>query len=172
MGTMRGILIAVSALAFSASAASAQKTLSLGISGGLTIPTGEMADAQASGYHVGGHLNLAPESLPVELLFDATFHSFGGNLDLPLPVDFTTFGVSGSAAYVIGGTDMRPYLMGGIGMYFSKADVPGADSQSDFGFNFGGGVRFMLSGMTTFLQARANIVKDNTFIPISFGILF
>src|SRR5262245_27018540 len=87
-GIMRGLLIAVGALVVSASVARAQKTMTLGISAGLSLPSGDFADLQASGYHVGGHLNFAPESLPVELLLDGTFHSFKGNLDQPLPIDF------------------------------------------------------------------------------------
>jgi hypothetical protein len=138
----------------------------------MGIPTGEFADFQESGYHIGGHLNLAPASLPVELLFDVTYHNFSGNSDLVIPVDFSYFSVSGNAAYVFSGVGMRPYLMGGIGMYFGKADVDGADSESDFGFDVGGGLRFMLSGFSSFLQGRVNFVGDATFIPISFGVVF
>jgi len=167
-----GLALALATLVLSTSSASAQKTVSLGVSGGLSVPTGQLADRQASGFHVGGHLNFAPASLPFEILVDATYHSFDGNLDLTTPISVSYFGIAGSAAYVFPGTSMRPYIMGGGGMYFGKADVPGAESDSEFGFNVGGGLRFVLSGLSTFLQVRANFVGDNTFVPISFGILF
>ncbi len=167
-----GLALAFAALVLSTSSANAQKTLSLGVSGGLSVPTGQFADFQASGFHVGGHLNLAPASLPIQILVDGTYHSFDGNLDLATPISVSYFGVAGNVAYVFPGASMRPYLMGGVGMYFGKADVPGAESESEFGFNAGGGLRFVLSGLSTFLQVRANFVGDNTFIPISFGILF
>ena len=166
------VLTALASLIVVSSPAAAQRSITLGVSGGLSLPTGTMSDAFSSGYHVGGHLNFAPESSPVELMVDATYHSFGGNLDLPEPVDFSYFGISGSAAYMLPGENSQPYLMGGVGMYFGKADVEGAESDSEFGFNVGGGIRFLLSGLSTFFQVRANFVGDNTFIPVSFGVMF
>jgi hypothetical protein len=50
--------------------------------------------------------------------------------------------------------------------------LPGAESESEFGFSAGGGLRFVLSGFNSFLQARVNIVGDHTFVPISFGVVF
>jgi hypothetical protein len=167
-----GVALAISALLISSSSASAQRVFAIGVSGGVSFPTGDMADAQRSGYHIGGHLNFNPPALPVELLVDATYHSFEGNLDLPDPIDFSMLGVSASAAYVLPGVALRPYLMGGVGMYFGKADIPGAERESEFGFNVGGGLRFTLSGLSTFVQARANFVDEATFVPVSFGILF
>jgi opacity protein-like surface antigen len=133
---------------------------------------GEMADFQGSGYHVAGHANLTPASLPVEIMLDGTFHSFDAKSNVPFGEKFSYFGAGAGAAYVFPGLSMRPYLLGGIGMYFGKADVPGAESESEFGFNAGGGLRFVLSGFNSFLQARVNIVGDHTFVPISFGIVF
>jgi opacity protein-like surface antigen len=155
-----------------ASAAQAQRALSLGISGGLSLPMGEMADFQGTGYHVAGHANINSASLPFEILLDGTYHSFDAKSGAAFGEKFSYFGAGASAAYVFPGLTMRPYLLGGVGMFFGKADVPGAESESEFGFSAGGGLRFVLSGFNSFLQARVNIVGDHTFVPISFGVVF
>jgi len=167
-----GLAMAFGSLVLVSSSASAQRTVAIGVSGGLSVPTGTMAESQVSGFHVGGHVNLSPASLPFEILLDLTIHNFDGNMDQPSPLDFRSVGVSGNAAYVFPGADMRPYLLGGVGMYFGKPDIAGADNESEFGFDVGGGMRFVLSGLTSFIQVRANFVGDRTFVPISFGILF
>jgi hypothetical protein len=151
------------------STASAQRVMSVGISGGVSLPTGDLSDSQDMGYNIGAQLNFAPPALPVELIVDAAYHSFEGKEFVP---KVGIFGVTGNAAYIFPGLMIRPYVMGGLGMFFSKVDAPGASSKSDFGFNVGGGLRFVLSGFNTFLQARAMFIDDSTFIPISFGAIF
>ena len=169
-----GSSLAAALLLVGTSAAQAQKVFSVGVSGGLSLPMGDMSDVFASGFHVGGHVNIAPPSLPIEILLDGTYHGFEENSDLPPAArfKFSSFDVSGSAAYAFSGMTMRPYIMGGVGMYFGKVDAPGAENDSEFGFHAGAGLRFLLSGFNTFLQGRINFVGDFTYVPISFGILF
>jgi len=93
-----------------------------------------------------------------------------------------TMALTANAAYTLPGVAVRPYVIGGVGMYSSKADVDGAESSSDFGLNGGVGVRFALGGLSTFAEARFHniFVKDELsgekanvqFSPITFGIQF
>jgi opacity protein-like surface antigen len=172
-GMLSLVAVALVAAMTTAQTAEAQRSFGLGVSGGLTLPTGDFGEVFNSGYHIGGHLNLAPASLPVELLFDVTYHSFEGDDDLVVtPFDFSFLSIAANAAYVLPGVSVRPYLMGGVGVYLGKADVEGAERESDVGLSLGGGLRFPLSGLSSFLQARVNFVDDVTMIPISFGIVF
>ena len=77
-----------------------------------------------------------------------------------------------------------PYLIGGLGYYNTKFDLDNVDSESDFGFNVGIGMKFNLSGFGTFAEIRyhtifsgndddAGVDIGNTnFIPLTFGIMF
>jgi hypothetical protein len=166
-------IITASALCAAPSLLLAQRSVMLGVSAGLSLPTGEMADAQTSGYHIGGQLTLAPAgAAPIEFIVDVTYHDFDGNSDMLFPFSFRYVNATANAAYVFPGLTVRPYVLGGLGLFMGKADLPGADSESDFGFSAGAGARFVLSGFSTFIQAKANFVSDHTFIPISFGVIF
>ena len=59
---------------------------------------------------------------------------------------------------------MRPYGMGGLGMYSVKGEVDGTgETESKFGFNLGGGLQFMpnpTSSMSFGLEARWHSVFD------------
>jgi hypothetical protein len=166
---------AISAFALAAPAQlEAQRPLSLGVSAGLSLPNGDMADVLNSGYHIGGHLNLVPATFPVEIHFDVTYHSFDENNDILAPFTFTYLNVGANAAYVLPGIAVRPYLLGGIGMYMGKSDFGNvtSDTESELGFAIGAGARFVMSGISSFVQLRMNFVDDWTFMPISFGVLF
>ena len=71
---------------------------------------------------------------------------------------------------------MRPYLIGGAGIYGYKSDVSGASTNTDFGLNGGIGASFPLSGFNTFVEARYHHiftdVSATQFIPVTFGISF
>ncbi|MDB4899163.1 MAG: hypothetical protein JWN53_971, partial [Gemmatimonadetes bacterium] len=80
----------------------------------------------------------------------------------------------------LGPTGASPYLIGGVGAYNVKADfgnngTNGNNSQTEAGFNVGGGIRFPLGLLSTFLEARYHktLGDSNTqYVPITFGINF
>jgi opacity protein-like surface antigen len=172
----------------SASVASAQSVspIRFGIAGGLSIPQGDDADFVGTGYNITGTLGFQAPMVPVGLRFDLGYNGFGEKDD------------SGITANVISGTlngifnlsaapAMSPYLIGGVGMYRYKVEIDtplgdGEDSATDIGLNGGIGLRFGLSGFSTFAEARYHYVmnkdddvegdSNSSFIPITFGIMF
>ena len=92
---------------------------------------------------------------------------------IPLP-DITITSANANIVYALPGVGMRPYLIGGAGIYGYKPDVDGAKTNTDFGLNGGIGASFPLSGFSTFIEARYHhIFTDGTatqFIPVTFGI--
>jgi opacity protein-like surface antigen len=86
--------------------------------------------------------------------------------------------VTGNLVYKIPGATVSPYLIGGAGVYNTKADFGAfsGDSENKFGWNVVGGINMPLSGFSTFIEARYNQVQTDgealKFIPITFGILF
>ena len=157
--------------------------IKFGVSAGLSLPTGDDKDVVSSGYNVNGHLGFQAPLLPVGLRADVMYNKFGEkNND---GVDLSILGGSLNGIINLGMAPMvSPYIIGGVGVYRSKASVKGfgSDSKTDFGINGGAGLRFGLSGFSTFAEARYHYVftKDSNvqgstnsaIIPISFGIMF
>ena len=75
-------------------------------------------------------------------------------------------------------TKVRPYLIGGVGLYnykFTGDDVPdNLDSETDFGINAGAGFEFVAGAVGLFVEGRFHNVfaeDDNlNFIPITVGV--
>jgi opacity protein-like surface antigen len=172
------------ALAAWVSPLSAQaRTYSFGVSGGLSVPVGDLSDLAESGFQVAGHLYLRPANF-TNLGFrgDVSYDRFSlkGNAD----GNVNSLGVIANAIYNVPttGSTVRPYVLGGLGLYSLKSQITvgsttvNSDRESKFGLQAGGGLEFMLSGFSTFVEAKfVNVFTDDdstTWIPITFGFRF
>ncbi|MEX2179683.1 MAG: hypothetical protein WD801_13285 [Gemmatimonadaceae bacterium] len=173
--TMRLISPAVLATAAVLFAAPLQAQMSFGASLGAAVPVGSSAEGLDIGYNVTAHLGIKPPIAPLGLRIDGMFNSFGFDPDGTLSV------IAGTVNATLSGVGMpipMGYLIGGLGLYRSKASVPGfsAEPNSDLGFNIGAGLNFPLTGFSTFLEARFHYVTGEVesfkFIPITFGMRF
>lgn len=154
--------------------ANAQRRTTLGIAAGATIPTGVLGDATSVGYHVLGTLAISgTASAPLGFRVDGMYNGLSGKNDGP---DVKVWTINGNLVYAVpGGTTVTPYVIAGAGWYNAKAE--GADeSDGNFGINGGVGLRFALSGFSTFAEARFhNVFSDpesTRMIPLTFGIMF
>jgi hypothetical protein len=162
------------------------RPISLVISGGLTLPAGDLGDFHDSGFHYdasllvtipGFPLAIRPEFSLTQLKLkepivttpgadDVTnMMAFMGNLELPL----------GGGLYVLAG--------GGI-LSLSAPDAltgSGEESSKKFKFDAGAGFRFALGGMRGFVEGRIGSASYDAgkvgfskaqFIPITFGLVF
>ena len=161
-------------------AASHAQSTSILVSGGLSVPVGDLSDGANSGYNVNLGLAFGAPLIPVGARIEAGFSSFEGK-----DVDVSTRIASATANAIVnlGPTGAAPYLIGGLGIYnrrFSGNDLLGAsDNKTTAGVNIGGGIRFPLGGISTFLEARYHMMLGSSdeaanfkFIPISFGVQF
>jgi len=202
--TVASALLATAALV-SANTAAAQdgttpRAFTFGVSGGLSIPTGDAGDVLKSGFNAGALLEFKPAMFPFGVRVEGQFNRFDIDLDDDLggilDADGNVRIISGTANAVLGvpaaTSSFRPYLIGGLGVYnlrgsgsvsFGGVTETESDSQTKFGLNGGVGIEFGLSGLSTFIEARYHLVFDkeddpdfegsNTkYIPISFGIKF
>jgi hypothetical protein len=164
------IAIVAAFTAFSAAEANAQVGFSVG--GGLTIPTGDLADVVNTGFNAQIGVDIAPVTLPVGFRFEGAFNQFSiDNFDSNWRI------LSGVANVVLpipaGG--ILPYVIGGLGIYSQSITDLDLDSETDFGINVGAGINFPLQGIRgIFVEARYhNIFTEETstnFIPITLGI--
>src|SRR6266540_2282575 len=74
---------------------------------------------------------------------------------------------------------VKPYVLAGVGFYSTKLTIPSASvdtSKTSVGFGGGAGIRFPMSSMSLFVEARYLTQKafDVTFarLPITVGVQF
>ncbi|MEO5952547.1 MAG: outer membrane beta-barrel protein [Chloroflexia bacterium] len=168
---------ALAALAAASSTSSAQSTkpVSIGISAGAAIPISDLGDDFSTGYNVTASLGLNSYNSPVGFRIDGMYNGLSPKDGIDLP-DIKIASGNANLVYAVPGTGIRPYFIGGGGIYGLKVDVPNRDWDTKFGLNGGIGASFPLSGFNTFVEARLHhIFTDNVatqFIPVTFGISF
>lgn len=153
------------------SAQSTSSALHLNVAAGATLPTGTFSDAVDLGYHLTGGIGMQDRSSPLGFRGEVSYNGLsgkngGGNFHI------TSF--TANATYDLrnaGATGSKLYAIGGVGFYNTGA---GGGSETDFGWNVGGGFQWPLSGFSAYLEARFHSVSntDAHFIPISFGLRF
>ena len=180
---MKRTALKIAAFAFlaaaSATSAQAQRMYSVGVSAGAAMPTGDFGEVSSVGYNVTGSVGLSMPALPVSFRVDAMLNQFSfKEID---DLGTRVLGANANLVYAFPGVAIRPYVIGGAGMYNLKAtgDNIESESQTNFGLNGGLGAQFALAGFKTFAEARYHHVmsKDDEtgapnmqFSPISFGI--
>lgn len=177
MKRLTSTFAALAAVALFASASSAQSTkpISLGISGGAAIPISDLADDYKTGYNGTVSLGFNSYGSPLGFRIDGMYNSMSSKEFVNLP-DVKISSANANIVYALPGVGIRPYLIGGAGIYGLKSDINGSSTITKLGFNGGAGVAFPLSGFNTFVEARLHhVLSDNVatqFIPVTFGISF
>jgi hypothetical protein len=159
--------------------AGAQAMAMLGLSAGAAVPMGKLSDTHSTGFNTMLSLGFGgSEELPVSLRFSGAYTKFNGSTSNGTTVPGLRI-FNGSVDAIIsmpGGEVIRPYVLGGGGVFNMKSSATGANSSTDFGLTGGVGVGLDLSGFNTFAEARIHhIFTENgatRFAPIVFGILF
>jgi hypothetical protein len=147
---------------------------SLSVAGGVAAPVSDLGKIANLGYNVGVGLNFGGTRLPIGARLEGGLNGFGlKDTDLNFRI------VTGTANAIVNFSQKAdsPYLIGGIGIYNSKFE--NFDSDNSAGVNIGGGLRFPLGELTTFVEARYHSTLNSDsrggrlqFIPITFGVAF
>lgn len=176
-------LVALAALPMVAQAQST-RTVSVGVSGGMSVPMGDLSDSFDAGYNVAGHVYFKPSTMKLALRGDVSYDSWKGKgSNSVVDAKLSALGITGNGIFYVGEStaSMRPYLLVGGGMYRTKstttvANIESSSTSTDPGIQGGLGLSFNLSGFNTFLEAKyVNVFGDNdsyNFVPISFGVRF
>ena len=178
---LRAIPISVSLSLALASAAFGQKTYAVALGGGAAIPVGKLSDTQKTGYSAIAALAIGVAELPLGVRFDGVYNNLRANVRSGTTVNsnFRVMGLLANLVFAFPGTNAKPYMLVGGGLYNSKPDVPGAKSQNNIGFNAGLGATFGIGPFATFLESRYHSISRNAakggvfqFVPITFGVMF
>jgi hypothetical protein len=175
-------VLALGALVAAPAVLPAQGSTSILLSAGLSLPVSDLANTFNSGYNVNLGLNFGAPVVPVGARLEAGVSSFdrksgSGNVRIASG--------TANAIFNLGPTSAAPYLIGGLGIYnrrFSDQTIFGSTVTQDktqAGINVGGGLRFPLTGISTFLEVRYHAMLGNAgdrtnyqYVPITFGVQF
>lgn len=150
----------------------------VGVIAGASFPTGTTGDRYDTGFNVDGVLEVTPPLSPLGFRAEVGYASFAGKRVSGVNVRDLRM-ISGVGNVILrfapAATTVRPYLIGGVGLYNVKAK--GADdSANKVGFNGGVGLEIPLTGITGFGEVRYHSVQTAgsafTFVPLRFGVRF
>lgn len=175
--------VAAAALVVAPAMLSAQSSaVGFGVSGGLSVPTGDLGDAVDAGYSIAGHVFLKPASTKnLRFRGDVSYDAFDyKNFNTSL----RSLGFVGNAILDLSSSGgVKPYVLGGLGAFngktstqVSSSSAVVSNSNTNVGIQVGGGLNFQLSGFSTFLEAKyVNVFSEGNsrgYIPITFGVRF
>ncbi|HKW42044.1 MAG TPA: outer membrane beta-barrel protein [Gemmatimonadales bacterium] len=161
------------------------QTAHLGLGGGLIAPLSDYKNVDNAGWHVLGKVDfaipLSPVSVRVDALFGQTKHKDVGGT----PVDGKTQLIGGLVNLVykipVPAPIVKPYLIGGGGIYNVKTTLPGAvppvdTSETKFTWDLGAGATFGAGPAKFFVEARYVTIQESggstKFIPVTAGLSF
>jgi hypothetical protein len=182
--TIRGVVLGL-AVALTAQAVYAQTDMSFGLGGGVVVPTGSLADGNATGWNAMVVARVKPAMSPIGLQLDGFYNRFGLE---GIDGHSRMIGATANALFAFPSAAVaRPYLLGGVGLYNGKTTVDGlgsSDAQTKFGINAGAGFDVGVGGARLFAEGRFHAVmkgvtdvstgdeKTAYMIPITVGVRF
>jgi len=185
--TIRAVALSVALITVAGAAARAQTsaatTYTLGVMGGLAVPTGDLSNFTSSGYNIGVTLGMQQPGMPLGFRLEGSLTELpfsGNNSD-----KYRIYGIAADGLYNLGTPSSNGglYLTGGVGYYGSREvgkDVFGNTVQTNvdwnFGLNAGLGYYLPLSGFTVNFEGRYQHVfsspNSQGVFPITVGIIF
>lgn len=179
----RSILAIASALVLSpAGALLAQRPVSVGLAGGVSVPQGDLRDGASTGWHGLATISLSTLMQPLGLRLDVAYNRFdssGATRTAAGSAGYQTVGSATlNATYRLPMTDspLSPYLITGLGAYRTGCSLgSGCDAVTRYGWNAGLGTKMSVLPFRTFLEARYHRTtrygRGVTYFPITVGLL-
>jgi hypothetical protein len=170
------VIAVLAAVAGGGTAAAQGVTVSVG--GGAAPPLGYLDSGANTGIHGLAAVTVAPSAVPVSIRLDAMYSRFDFSGD---DGHFRVVQGTVNAVYrfrAAEATTIRPYLIGGLGVYNYKSIFDPAffqdNANTDLGINGGAGATVMLGGLGVFAEVRYHGVftsgENAEFLPITVGV--
>jgi opacity protein-like surface antigen len=163
-------------MAVGASTQARAQTPTFNLAAGLAVANGNFGDRNDAGYALIVGIGMKPLASPLSFRAEGIYTEYNQNFE---DGKARAGGITGNAIYDFSiGTGMMftPYAIGGIGYYSTREPVRNfnVESQTNIGWNIGGGVRFPLTGFSAYVEARYQSVGNVgiQFAPIVFGLSF
>ena len=153
----------------------AQRPVSIGLAGGVSLPQGDLADGVNTGWHALGTLVLSTLTQPLGLRVDVAYNQFA----LKVGDGHETVGsatLNGTYRLPMTNSPLSPYLIAGLGAYRTDCSLPECGATTKFGWNVGLGSKLFVLGVRSFVEARYHRTKAGdghlNYFPVTFGLLF
>ena len=177
---MKRLILGASMIALSLVAApNAHAQVGLGVSAGLSMPTGDFGKTVKSGYSVNGLIGFTMPMSPIGLRGEVGYNAWDGKASVGLNgVKASSLSGTGNVVLQVPGMIVaKPYVIGGVGAHRFKLDDGTSNaSTTKFGWNVGGGLNFGLGTLATMVEARYVTINGNggsvNYVPVTFGIMF
>jgi hypothetical protein len=181
---MRVMILATAGVMLSAPlAVTAQRPISVGIAGGISLPQGDLGDGVDPGWHALATVGLGSLMQPIGLRLDAAYNRFAFDDEALAAADEEGSQTIGSltlnASYRLPMTNspLSPYVITGLGAYRSECSLDvGCDASTRFGWNAGLGTKLNVLGFGTFIEGRFHRTTRGgaslAWFPVTLGIMF
>jgi opacity protein-like surface antigen len=156
----------------------AQRPISLGVAGGVSVPQGDLADGANTGWHALGTLALGSAMQPIGLRLDVAYNRFGfsDRVGTTIRDGHQSIGSATlNASYRLPMTNspISPYLIAGLGAYRSDCSLGAVscDAVTRFGWNAGLGARMRVLPFRTFVELRYHRTSGIGYVPVTVGVM-
>jgi opacity protein-like surface antigen len=153
----------------------AQRPISIGLAGGVSLPQGDLADGVNTGWHALGTIALSTLMQPLGLRLDVAYNRFAfSDADGHQTVGSAT--LNGTYRLPMTNSPLSPYLIAGLGAYRTECSLAlGCEAATKFGWNVGLGTKLFV-GFRSFVEARYHRTKrsdsDVNYFPLTLGVMF
>jgi hypothetical protein len=174
----RNIVVVTLALGvLGAAPVNAQRALTFGVAGGLTVPQGNLNRSVNTGWHLEGSVALGSLMQPLGVRAEVALHRFGFETPvLGSSAHHMTSSLTVNGTYRLPMTNSAwsPYLIAGLGPYHVQCSPEVTCFKATrFGWNGGAGVKLYVMGLQAFVEARFHDVSGGPeFFPVTLGVLF
>jgi hypothetical protein len=142
----------------------------IGIGGGISIPAGGISKNRQPGFNLDAMAEFRTPSEPLGLRGEVLYQYFGADKNALNTSAANTVAFLVNVVYHAPQSQVRPYLIGGMGLYHWS------EGGNSAGFNVGTGLSIPLTGMGAYAEARLHfaLAQGPSFvtIPVTFGISF
>lgn len=159
----------------------AQRLVTLGLGGGVSIPQGDLSSGARAGWNALGTLVVSTPMQPLGLRADVAYTQFHVSATTPggLRTGHQRVGsLTANATYRLPtpGTPISPHLIAGLGAYRTDCSLGGCEADTHFGWNVGLGTKLYVLGFRSFVEARYHRTHANgssvNYFPVTVGLMF
>ena len=140
-----------------------------GVTAGISIPAGRLADNHAAGYALGGVVEYAVSGQPYSLRGEALFQRFALKSN-HAGDDANVLSLGTTIVYRLQKSATQTFVSGGIAIY----NATGEGTRP--GFNVGTGVEIPLTGFSAVAEARLHVMladgRSVLTVPLTVGVRF
>lgn len=141
-----------------------------GVAGGISIPAGGFSKNRVPGFNLSGIAEFRGANEPLGVRGEVLYQYFGHKTDVAGATSSNSVAAIVSVLYHVPGSQVRPYLIGGMGLYHIS------DQGNNAGLNVGTGVTIPLTGVGAYAEIRVHtaITQGPSFVtvPLTFGLTF